>query len=105
MVTDITTDTFDAGVRDCDLPVLVDFWAPWCGPCKMILAYLDAIAEQFSGRVKVCKINIEDNQTLANRFKVRTVPTLLLMRGGDIERTAIGAMTKGQLIQLLDDAV
>ncbi|BFU59496.1 MULTISPECIES: thioredoxin [Rodentibacter] len=93
-----TTDaTFEADVLRSDLPVLVDFWAPWCGPCKMVGPLLDELAPEFDGKAKIVKINVDENQTVAAQYGVRSIPTLLLIKNGEVVGTQVGALPKTQL--------
>ena len=88
---------FETVVAQSDIPVLVDFWAPWCGPCKMIAPILDEIAPEFAGKVKIVKINVDDNQLVAGQFGVRSIPTLLLFKNRQLVATQVGALPKNQL--------
>ncbi|WP_149196547.1 thioredoxin [Luteimonas suaedae] len=96
---------FDATVLQSEEPVLVDFWAPWCGPCKMIAPALDELAESYAGRAKVVKVDIDQNQSIAMKYHVRSIPMLLLFKGGQVQATQIGAVGKAQLSQMLDKAL
>ena len=98
----ITHDTFDSEVLQSELPVLVDYWAEWCGPCKMIAPALDESAETYAGRLGVAKINVDDNQSLASRYHVRGIPTLMLFKGGEVVATKVGAVSKAQLAAFID---
>ncbi len=82
--------------------MLVDYWAEWCGPCKMIAPILDEIAKEYAGRLKVAKLNIDDNQTTPNGYGVRSIPTLMLFKNGNIEATKVGALSKSQLAAFID---
>lgn len=100
-----TTADFEADVLKSDVPVLVDFWAEWCGPCKMIAPVLDDLATQFEGRLKIVKINIDEHPELPKQFNVRGIPTLLLFKGGLVEATKIGALPKSQLAGWIDPLI
>ena len=98
----VTDDTFAAEVLQSPHPVLLDFWAEWCGPCKMIAPILDDIATQYAGRLKIAKINIDDNPATPANFAVRGIPTLMLFKNGNVEATRVGAMAKSQLVAFID---
>lgn len=98
----VTDDTFAAEVLQAEQPVLVDYWAEWCGPCKMIAPILDEISIQYSGRLKVVKLNIDDNQNTPASYGVRGIPTLMLFKKGNIEGTKVGALSKSQLCTFID---
>jgi thioredoxin 1 len=91
--------TFDEHVKSSDVPVLVDFWAEWCGPCKMISPVLEEIAEEQAGKIQIVKLNIDDNLEVTRRFDVMSIPTLILFKDGEPEVRMIGAKPKGQLLQ------
>jgi thioredoxin 1 len=99
----ITSDNFDSEVLQSEQPVLMDFWAEWCGPCKMIAPILDQIADEYKGRLQIVKLDVEENQAIAMKYGVRSIPTLMLFKGGVVEAQHIGMLSKEQLIRLLDD--
>ena len=98
-----TTDaTFDEDILNSETPVLLDFWAEWCGPCKMIAPVLDEIAEEYKDRLKIAKINIDENPHTPPRFGIRGIPTLILFKNGTVEAQKVGAVSKSQLAAFLD---
>ena len=99
---DITDSQFSSEVLEHDTPVLLDFWAPWCGPCKMIAPILDQVAEHFGEKVKICKINIDESEETAMKFGVRGVPTLMLFKNGENIETKVGVGQKGQLVSMVE---
>jgi thioredoxin 1 len=101
-ITYVTDDSFESEVLKSGPPVLVDYWAEWCGPCKMIAPILDEIAGEYSGKLKIVKLNIDDNQATPAKFGIRGIPTLMLFKGGQVEATKVGALSKSQLTAFLD---
>jgi thioredoxin 1 len=98
----VTESSFADEVLHSATPVLVDYWAEWCGPCKMIAPALDDSAESYAGRLNVAKVNVDENQALAARYQVRGIPTLMLFRGGEVVATKIGAVSRSQLAAFID---
>jgi thioredoxin 1 len=106
MTTLKTSDSsFEADVLKSDSPVLVDFWAEWCGPCKMIAPALEEIASEMQGKVKVAKINIDENPSVPSRYGIRGIPTLMLFKNGAVEATKVGALSKSQLTAFIDSHI
>ena len=105
MTIEITDASFKSEVTDSPVPVLVDFWAPWCGPCKMIAPVLEEIAQEYEGKAKIVKINIDDNQNTPAQFGVRSIPTLILFKNGQEVEKIIGAQGKDKLTSLIDSAL
>ena len=105
MTIEITDASFKSEVTDSPVPVLVDFWAPWCGPCKMIAPVLEEIAQEYEGKAKIVKINIDDNQNTPAQFGVRSIPTLILFKNGNEVEKIIGAQGKDKLTALIDSAL
>ena len=98
----VSDNSFADDVINSSEPVLLDFWAEWCGPCKMIAPILDDIAKEYAGKVKVAKINIDENQQTPAQFGVRGIPTLMIFKNGSVEATKVGALSKSQLVAFLD---
>ena len=90
----VTDASFEADVLQSDIPALVDFWAEWCGPCKMIAPILDEIATEYAGKIKICKVDVDSNPETAAKFNVRGIPTLLILKNGVVEATKVGALSK-----------
>ncbi len=98
----LTDDTFEEEVLNAPEPVLVDYWAEWCGPCKMIAPVLDEIAEEYQGKIKVAKLNIDENPATPPKYGIRGIPTLMLFKNGNVEATKVGAVSKSQLTAFID---
>ncbi|MBL8521938.1 MAG: thioredoxin TrxA [Betaproteobacteria bacterium] len=98
----VTDSTFDAEVLQSNTPVLVDYWAEWCGPCKMIAPILDDVAREYSAKLKVAKLNIDENQNTPPKYGIRGIPTLMLFKNGNVEATKVGALSKSQLAAFID---
>jgi thioredoxin 1 len=98
----VTDASFASEVLESSIPVLVDYWAPWCGPCKMIAPALDESADSYAGRLGVAKINVDENQSVASRYHVRGIPTLMLFKNGEVVATKVGAVSKAQLAAFID---
>ncbi|AGV11679.1 TPA: thioredoxin [Haemophilus influenzae] len=96
---------FESVVVNSNIPVLLDFWAPWCGPCKMIAPVLDKLAPEFAGKVKIVKMNVDDNQATPAQFGVRSIPTLLLIKNGQVVATQVGALPKTQLANFINQHI
>jgi thioredoxin 1 len=102
LIKHISDQSFDSDVRQSDVPVLVDYWAEWCGPCKMIAPILDEVSREYSGRIQVAKMNVDENRDIPAQFGIRGIPTLMLFKGGEVAATKVGALTKSQLTAFLD---
>ncbi|MCG3201164.1 MAG: Thioredoxin 1 [Gammaproteobacteria bacterium] len=98
----VTDASFDADVLNSQIPVLVDYWAEWCGPCRMIAPILDEISQDYAGRLKVAKVNIDENRDTATKFNIRGIPTLMLFKDGGVAATKVGALSKSQLAAFID---
>ena len=98
----VTDDSFEAEVLQSEHPVLVDYWAEWCGPCKMIAPILDEVSTEYAGKLKVAKLNIDDNQKTPAKYGIRGIPTLMLFKRGNVEATKVGALSKSQLTAFID---
>jgi thioredoxin 1 len=102
LIKHVTDDSFGTDVLQSDKPVLVDYWAEWCGPCKMIAPILDEIAAEYTGKVKIAKLNIDENPQTPPRYGIRGIPTLMLFKNGNVEATKVGAVSKSQLTAFID---
>ena len=101
----LTDDSFEDDVLQSDLPVLVDYWADWCGPCKMIAPVLEEIADEYDGKIKVAKLNIDENSGTPPKYGIRGIPTLMLFKSGNVEATKVGALSKSQLTAFIDSNI
>jgi thioredoxin 1 len=101
-ITELTDAEFDGAVNGSDMPVLVDFWAPWCGPCKMLAPILEEIANEYVGKARVCKVNTDDNRDSAIDFGIQAIPTIILFKGGQIEKKWVGLTTKKDIMAAID---
>ena len=104
-ITHLSDAAFEQEVLQSSLPVLVDYWAEWCGPCKMIAPILDEISKEYAGRLKVAKLNIDDNQQTPPKYGIRGIPTLMLFKNGNVEATKVGALSKSQLTAFIDSNI
>lgn len=104
-IVQLSDASFEADVASSATPILVDFWAEWCGPCKMIAPVLEEIAEEYAGKLKVAKLNIDQNEATAPKFGIRSIPTLILFKNGQAEATKIGAMSKSELAAFIEQAI
>ena len=101
----VSDASFDADVLGSEEPVLVDFWAEWCGPCKMIAPVLDEVANDYAGKLKVAKVDVDANPDIPGKFNIRGIPTLILFKNGDAAATKVGALSKSQLIEFIDENI
>ncbi|XOV86266.1 MAG: thioredoxin TrxA [Pseudomonadota bacterium] len=104
-ITHVTDDTFESEVLQSEVPVLVDYWAEWCGPCKVIAPVLEEIASEYDGKMKICKLDIDANEDTPPKYGIRGIPTLMLFKGGSVEATKVGALSKSQLTAFLDSNI
>ncbi|HSR37228.1 MAG TPA: thioredoxin [Desulfurivibrionaceae bacterium] len=104
-VMQLSDAAFEAQALQADIPVLVDFWAPWCGPCKAIGPVIDELAADFDGKVKVCKMNVDDNPATPGKYGIRAIPTLILLKGGKVVDQVTGAVGKSQLVAMIQKAL
>jgi thioredoxin 1 len=105
LINHVSDTQFQAEVLDSKVPVLVDYWAEWCGPCKAIAPVLDEVAREYQGRVKIAKVNVDDNQEVPRKYGIRGIPTLMLFKNGNMEAMKVGALSKSQLTAFLDSNI
>jgi thioredoxin 1 len=104
-VTHVTDANFEQEVLKSATPVLIDFWAPWCGPCRAIAPIVDELAGEYAGRLKVVKVNVDDNPMTPGRYGVRGIPNLLIIKGGEVKEQIVGAVPKSHLVKAVDNAI
>ena len=105
LIKHISDASFEADVLKAEKPVLVDYWAEWCGPCKMIAPILDEVSKEYGDRLQVAKLNVDDNREVPAKFGIRGIPTLMLFKNGNVEATRVGALSKSQLTAFLDSNI
>lgn len=103
MAIQVTDSNFEAEVLNCDKPVLVDFWAPWCGPCRAISPIIEELAQEYAGSVKIVKMNVDENPTTPSKYGIRAIPTLILFKAGQVVEQITGAVSKSSLKQMLSE--
>ena len=101
----VSDESFEQEVLQSEKPVLIDYWAEWCGPCKMIAPVLDEVASEYSDKIRVAKLNIDDNPATPPKYGIRGIPTLMLFKNGEVEATKVGAVSKAQLTAFLDENI
>ena len=101
----VSDESFEQEVLQSDKPVLIDYWAEWCGPCKMVAPVLDEVASEYSDKIRVAKLNIDDNPATPPKYGIRGIPTLMLFKNGEVEATKVGAVSKAQLTAFLDENI
>ena len=101
----VSDDSFEQEVLQSEMPVLIDYWAEWCGPCKMIAPVLDEVASEYADKIRVAKLNIDENPATPPKYGIRGIPTLMLFKNGEVEATKVGAVSKTQLTALLDENI
>lgn len=105
MAIEVNDANFDAMVLKSELPVLVDFWAPWCGPCRAVAPIIDEISKEFDGKVAVCKVNVDEAQAAPSRFGIRAIPTLIMFKDGEVVDQVTGAVAKDNILQMINKAL
>ena len=98
-ILNVTDSDFEDEIIKSELPVLVDFWAPWCGPCRMVAPLVEQIAQEYAGQIKVAKLNVDENQSVPAKYGIMSIPTLLFFKGGDLKETIVGALPKAKIIE------
>ena len=101
----VTDDSFEQDVLQSEIPVLVDYWAEWCGPCKMIAPILEEVVNEYAGKLKITKLNIDENSATPPKYGIRGIPTLMIFKDGDVEATKVGALSKSQLTAFIDSVI
>lgn len=101
----VSDSSFDGDVLKADVPVLIDFWAPWCGPCRAIAPIVEELASEYDGRLKIAKMNVDDNPQTPAKYGVRGIPNLILFKGGEVKQQIVGAVPKAHLVKAIDDVV
>jgi thioredoxin 1 len=104
-IINVTDDSFETDVINNEKPVLVDYWAQWCGPCKMIAPVLEDLAEDYADKLVIAKLNIDDNPATSPKYGIRGIPTLMIFKGGNVVATKVGALTRSQLVEFIDSAI
>ena len=105
LIKHVSDSSFEGDVLQSSTPVLVDYWAEWCGPCKMIAPILDEVAKDYTGKLKIAKLNIDENQATPPKYGIRGIPTLMLFKNGNVEATKVGAVSKSQLAAFIDSNI
>jgi thioredoxin 1 len=104
-IINVTDETFDQEVLKAEGPVLVDFWAPWCGPCKMIAPLLEELSAVYEGKIKICKVDVDSNKEMPAKFNIRGIPTLTIFKAGNAESTKVGALSRAQLTEFINSSI